>query len=99
DEEDFKNTLWESNAVEWKAFFGYDKRYFLNELDLAIRKLANPELYARSAVVPSDINELRRREEMSMHEIREVNPEYWKWLSDSVFAAYTDEEGMYFSAS
>lgn len=45
EEEEFKNAIWENNEVEWKAFFGYDKRYFLNEIDLVIRKLINPELY------------------------------------------------------
>lgn len=99
DEEDFKNGLWESNIIEWKAFFGYDKKYFLNEIDLAIRKLTNPDLYKRSAVVPQDTKELRELEKMSMQEIREVNPEYWKWLSDTVYKSHTDQNGFYVSAT
>jgi ATP-dependent helicase IRC3 len=99
DEEDFKNGIWESNIIEWKAFFGYDKKYFLNEIDLAIRKLTNPDLYKRSAVVPQDTKELRELEKMSMQEIREVNPEYWKWLSDTVYKSHTDLDGFYVSAT
>lgn len=99
DEEDFKNGIWESNIIEWKAFFGYDKKYFLNEIDLAIRKLTNPDLYKRSAVVPQDTKELRELEKMSMQEIREVNPEYWKWLSDTVYKNHTDQDGFYVSAT
>jgi superfamily II DNA or RNA helicase len=99
DEEDFKNGIWESNIIEWKAFFGYDKKYFLNEIDLAIRKLTNPDLYKRSAVVPQDTKELRELEKMSMQEIREVNPEYWKWLSDTVYKSHTDQDGFYVSAT
>ena len=79
DEENYKNEIWESNIIEWKAFFGYDKKYFLNEIDLAIRKLTNPDLYKRSTVVPQDTKELRELEKMSMDELREENPEYWKW--------------------
>lgn len=98
EEEEYKNSLWNSNEVEWKAFFGYDKRYFLNEIDLAIRRLTNPDLFKRSSIVPKDTKELRRLEELSMAEIREQNPEYWKWLRDQVYNKYKDEEGFYFSA-
>ena len=99
DAEDFKNDLWESNETEWKAFFGYNKKYFLNEIDLAIRKLKYPELYPRPSVVPQDEKELRKLEEMSMQEIREINPEYWKRLSDSVYKNHTDQDGFYVSAT
>jgi ATP-dependent helicase IRC3 len=99
DEEDFKNSLWDSNVIEWKTFFGYDKKYFLNEIDLAIRKLTNPDLYKRSIVVPADTKELRELEKMSMQEIREVNAEYWKWLSDAVYKKHIDQDGFYVSAS
>jgi ATP-dependent helicase IRC3 len=98
DEEDFKNQTWESNINEWKAFFGYDKKYFLNEIDLAIRKLMNPDLYKRSSIVPQDKEELLKIGKMSMQEIREVNPEYWKWLSDNVYKNHTDQDGFYMSS-
>jgi superfamily II DNA or RNA helicase len=99
DEEDFKNETWESNINEWKAFFGYDKKYFLNEIDLAIRKLMNPDLYKRTPIVPQDKEELLKIEKMTIQEIREVNPEYWKWLSDSVYKSYTNEDGLYISVN
>lgn len=98
EEEEFKNNLWNSNEVEWKAFFGYDKRYFLNEIDLAIRKHTNPDLFKRSSIIPKDTKELRKLEEMSLSDIREINPEYWKWLSDEVYNKHKDEEGNYVSA-
>jgi superfamily II DNA or RNA helicase len=98
EEEEYKSNLWNSNEVEWKVFFGYDKRYFLNEIDLAIRRLTNPDLFKRARIVPKDTKELRRLEELSMADIREQNPEYWKWLSDQVYNKYKDEEGFYFSA-
>ena len=99
DEEEYKNKLWESNETEWKAFFGYDKRYFLNEIDLSIRKLSNPELFTRSSIIPTDEKELVELEKLSMYEIREINPEYWKFLSDSVYKNHQDKDGFYVSAS
>ncbi len=99
DEEVFKNEVWESNIIEWKAFFGYDKKYFLNEIDLAIRKLSNPELFKRASIVPQDENELRKIEKMSMQEIREENPEYWKYLNDSVYKSHADKDDVYVSSS
>jgi ATP-dependent helicase IRC3 len=99
DEEVFKNEVWESNIIEWKAFFGYDKKYFLNEIDLAIRKLTNPDLYMRTSIVPQDENELRKIEKMSLQEIREENPEYWKYLSDLVYKSHADKDDLYVSTS
>ena len=34
-----------------------------------------------------------------MQEIREINPEYWKWLSDSVYKKHMDQDGFYVSAT
>lgn len=98
EEEEFKTNLWNSNEVEWKAFFGYDKRYFLNEIDLSIRKHTNPDLFKRSSIIPTDTKELRALENMELYAIKEYNPQYWKWLSDKVYEKYKDEEGFYFSA-
>jgi len=59
------------------------KRYFLNEM---IYQFVNDksELYKRSSIIPQDKKELRRLEEMSMDEIREHDPKYWKVISDAV---------------
>ena len=98
DEEEYKNNLWDSNEVEWKAFFGYDRRYFLNEIDLAIRKLSNPDLFRRTSIIPQDDKELRELEKLSMGELREQFPEYWKHLSDTVYDRQKDKHGFYFCA-
>jgi ATP-dependent helicase IRC3 len=97
-EEAHKSRLWDEHESQWRLFFGRDKRYFLNELDLAIRRLANPDLYRRLTTLPTDQKELRRLEELSMSEIREQNQAYWKKLSDEVFAKHRDAEGYYVSA-
>jgi ATP-dependent helicase IRC3 len=97
-EEAYKSQLWDEHESQWKTFFAHDKRYFLNEVDLAIRRISNPDLYKRPTVIPTDRKELRRLEELSMGEIREQNPRYWKWLSDRVYEKHQDEEGYYKSA-
>ncbi|MBN1185272.1 MAG: DEAD/DEAH box helicase family protein [Bacteroidales bacterium] len=93
------NILWESNENAWKAFFGFDnKRYFVQEIYLAKMKINHPELFKKQTIVPTDIKELREIEKLSMSELREEYPQYWKYLSDSVYEKYTDKDGYYFSA-
>lgn len=96
---EYKNQLWDSNETEWKAFFGYDKRYFLNEIDLAIRRLSNPDLFKKASTIAKDTKETRELNRLSMSELREVAPEYWKQLSDAVYDKHRDEEGNYVSAT
>lgn len=96
---EYKSQLWDSNETEWKAFFGFDKRYFLNEIDLSIRRLSNPDLYGKASTTATVTKETRPLNKFSMSELRELTPEYWKQLSDAVFAKYRDEEGNYVSAS
>ncbi|SNR99309.1 DEAD/DEAH box helicase family protein [Hymenobacter mucosus] len=97
-EEAYKSQLWDEHESQWKTFFGHDKRYFLHEVDLAIRRISNPDLYQRPTIIPTDRKELRRLEELPMGEIREQNPAYWKWLSDQVYEKHRDGEGYYQSA-
>ncbi len=95
---EFINGLWKNDAYKWQAFFGYDERYFLNEIDLALRKLSNPHIFQQYSIVPTDKNELRELEKLSMFELREQFPNHWKKLRDEVFAKFTDKDGFYFSA-
>ena len=67
------------------------------QLGLAIRRLKRPDLYQSTATLPTEEKELRRLEQMSMAEIREVNPSYWKQLSDEVFKQHQDSKDYYVS--
>ncbi|MCW5959119.1 MAG: DEAD/DEAH box helicase family protein [Pyrinomonadaceae bacterium] len=105
-EKDFRNSekneyidkKWNDGEKEWRAFFGYDKRYFLNEIDLAIRKLNNPEIFVCEHKIPIDDYELRELKKLSMFELREQFPEYHKKLRDEVFAKFKEKDGFYCSA-
>ena len=96
---EYKSKIWDGNETEWKAFFGYDKRYFLNEIDLAIRRIQNPELYERPLSTAAETKESRSLNKLSMPELREVAPEEWKQLRDAVFAKHRDQAGYYVSAT
>lgn len=93
----FLDENWNKNESKWKVFFGFDKKYFHNEVDLILRKLEYPDEFKVNTSSPEFIAEKRRYEKLSMSELREYDPEYWKKLSDAVFKKYTDEEGYYYS--
>jgi len=91
--------LWEKGVNQWQAFFGFShKQFFSSEIDLALRRLAEPELFARPSLLPTDKKELLELTQLSIPELRERFPEYHKKLKDEVFAKFKDEDGFYFSA-
>lgn len=99
EEREYKAALWSGGQGEWKAFFGHrNEQYFLSEIDLAIRREEHPHLYKRPDVVPTDTKELKRLEELSMADLREHNPRYWKQMSEAVHNKFRDADGYYFSA-
>jgi HNH endonuclease. len=97
EQKEFLDENWNKNESKWKVFFGFDKKYFHNEVDLILRKLEYPDEFKINTSSPEVIAEKRRYEKLSMSELREYDPEYWKKLSDDVFKKYTDEEGYYYS--
>lgn len=92
------NRTWDNNEIEWQTFFNYDKRGFLREIDLAKLRIDRPELFQRKNIVPTEEKELRSYEKLKLHELREQNPIYEKWLRDEVFKKFTDKDGFYYSA-
>lgn len=92
------NQTWENNEISWQTFFNFDKRGFLRELNLAKSRISHPELFQRKSIKPTEEKELRSYEKLRLHELREQDPTYEKWLRDQVFKKFTDENGFYFSA-
>jgi ATP-dependent helicase IRC3 len=101
EERNLINELWESSELEWKAFFGIENKYYLyHEIDLAKFKIIhNQKDFDKRINLPLDKSELKELEKMSMPEIREVNPKYWKELRDKVFAKHLNKDGFYVSAT
>lgn len=95
---EFINKIWENNEIEWQTFFNFDKRGFLREINLAKTRINHPELFQRKGIKPTEEKELRTYEKLKLHELREQDPIYEKWLRDEVFKKFTDKDGFYFSA-
>lgn len=87
--------LWEKEQNQWKAFFGFDQKYFINEVYLALQKQSFPEPFEKSTIEPVDSKEQRELEKLSMSELRENYPLYWRKLRDNVFEKYKDNNGFY----
>lgn len=94
----FLEEKWNEDESKWKVFFGFDKKYFLNEIDLILRKLDYPEDYETNKNKPIEEPEQRNLEKLSMGELKNCCPEYWKKLSDSVYNKFKDDDGLYYSA-
>lgn len=92
------NKIWENNEISWQTFFNFDKRGFLREINLAKSRISHPELFQRKSVKPIEEKELRSYEKLKLHELREQDPTYEKWLRDQVFKKFTDADGNYYSA-
>jgi superfamily II DNA or RNA helicase/stress response protein SCP2 len=89
---------WENDEISWQAFFGFDKRGFVREINSAKARISYPELHQRKNIKPTEEKELRSYEKLTLNELREQDPIYEKWLRDEVFRKFTDKDGFYFSA-
>lgn len=89
---EYVNSLWENNDDNLlKLFFGR-KLYFWRQLDIELTKLSNPHIYDDEENVQYGIKNL---EELSLFEIRKVNPELEKKLRDATFEQSKDTVGKY----
>lgn len=95
---DHLKKVWSEEHNEWKTFFGYDIRYFIEEVELALRRCHDPEIWARKAVPKPVIDELRPLDLLTMDQIRDVDVEHWQKLHDEVFGRHRDKDGCYVCA-
>ena len=90
---------WSSGEIAWQTFFNFDKKLFLDEIDLAKRRYCYPDLYGKTSAIPQDKKELRALEKLSLYELTQVDPERGNQLKNEVFKKYTDKAGFYFCAN
>ncbi len=94
--DEYLKKIWENDSSHWKAFCGYSSfEYFNYEVFIAITKEHNPDFYKRPISKPEDIKELRELEKLSMFELREKFPKYWRQLKNKVYEKSKDENGLY----
>ena len=93
---EYVESLWESNDENMLRLFFGRKIYFWKQLDIEMMKLSNPSLF-------EDENNIkygkRDFEDMTLMEIRKINPEYEKKLRDEVFMKAIDKNGNYVCAA
>lgn len=84
--------IWEDNDDNILRLFFGKKIYFMKQLDIEILKITNPELFKEKDNV---VYGKRSYEDMSLAEIRRVNPNLEKEIRDSVFEKSRNSEGEY----
>ncbi|MBU4220642.1 MAG: DEAD/DEAH box helicase family protein [Euryarchaeota archaeon] len=99
DKKEKLSDIWDNDKLQWKAFFGFNNwKYFRNEVNLAIIRILDTEDSKTSTSEPIDTKELRELEKLSMADLYEKYPAYYRQLSDEVYEKSKDENGFYTSA-
>ena len=89
---EYIDQLWEQSDDNLLRLFFGRKLYFIRELDIAISRLADPDLYAEEDNVRYSMREL---EDMPLYEIGQIDPNYEKQLRDGAFEKAKTERGTY----
>ena len=91
---DYLDRVWESDKAGWQAFFGLEhKRYFVNEVALALRRIEYPELFRREkSELPGLEHPQEELSRFSLQELRTTHPEYYRWLQDKVYELHKRDD-------
>ena len=84
--------LWNSGDENMLRLFFGRKIYFSKQLDIELMKLSDPDIYIKD---PKADYGFKKLEDLPLHRIREIDPDYEKYLRDEIFKKYTDEVGNY----
>ena len=92
---EYVDSLWEDADDNMLRLFFGRKVYFWKQLDIEMMKLSSPTIFDDENNVKYGTKDFA---DMSLYEIRKINPEYEKQLRDNVFAASMDKNGCYVCA-
>ena len=89
--------LWESCDDNMLRLFFGRKIYFRRQLDIELIKISDPRIYGgeKRPQVEYGSKEL---EDLPLHKIGEIYPDYEKHLRDETFKKHTDKDGNYHCA-
>ena len=93
---EYVDSLWEDADDNMLRLFFGRKVYFWKQLDIEMMKLSSPNIFDDEYNVKYGTKDFA---DMSLYEIRKINPEYEKQLRDGAFEASIDEEGCYVCAN
>lgn len=92
---EYVDALWEDADDNMLRLFFGRKVYFWKQLDIEMMKLSSPTIFDEEENVKYGTKDL---EDMTLYEIRKVNPDYEKKLRDDAFEASLNEDGYYVCA-
>ena len=89
---EYVDALWEDSDDNMLRLFFGRKVYFWKQLDIEMMKLSSPTIFDDEDNVKYGTRDFA---DMSLYEIRKINPDYEKKLRDDAFEASMNEEGCY----
>lgn len=90
---EYINELWESGDDNMLRLFFGRKIYFLKQLDIELMKLSHPDIYDN--VIINIEYGIKKPEDLTLYEIRKINPDLEKKLRDETFEKAKDADGNY----
>ncbi|MGH4140872.1 tetratricopeptide repeat protein [Clostridium sp.] len=98
-QKEYLDLLWQDEQSFLKVFFGHNKKFFLNQIDIELHKVSNPEEYKNVIdVKPKNIPENIDITKLAIYEIKEKDINYWRSLVNAVYNNAKDSEGYYHCA-
>lgn len=95
DKDDYLDEIWNSTDDNILRMFFTNQLYFLNAVDTEYLKIARPYLFEKQDNVTFGKKKL---EDLSLHQIGKVNPDYERKLRDAAFKKSKNEKGEYVCA-
>ncbi|MCR5668224.1 MAG: HNH endonuclease, partial [Lachnospiraceae bacterium] len=92
---EYVDSLWDSTDDDMLRLFFGRKVYFWKQLDIEMMKLSDPDIFVDENNVKYGTKEMAN---MSLYEIRKLNPNYEKELRDGAFDKAKDDDGYYVCA-
>ena len=92
---EYVEALWEDADDNMLRLFFGRKVYFWKQLDIEMMKLSSPTIFDDEENVKYGTKDFA---DMSLYEIRKINPDYEKKLRDDAFEASMNKEGCYVCA-
>jgi len=73
----------------------YNKLYFRKCIDNELMKIGEPDIYGTSSKESTVIPEMININKLTLHEIKEIDPQYWREITETVYGKSKDENGFY----
>lgn len=100
-QKEYLDSIWQDEQNFLKVFFGQNMKFFIDQIDVELHKLAYPELGEAINNIdetPANINENINIKKLEIYKIKEIDINYWRSLTNEVYNKAKDSEGYYHCA-